>query len=206
MIQIRPVEAADLEAIYAISLATGLAGGDASHLHDDPTLIGHLYSAPYAVLEPDLGLVVGDEEGVGGYAVGALDTGAWDERLERDWWPDLRRRYADPPGRPSRAWTADQWRCFAIHHPGRTPAEITRDFPAHMHMNLLPRLQRQGLGAKLLAAWLELAAGRGAAGVHVGVNRANTGGEAFWRSQGFTELAIDPAIGGRSLWLGRRLT
>ena len=34
--RIRPFEPADLEACYAISLATGFEGGDASHLYRDP--------------------------------------------------------------------------------------------------------------------------------------------------------------------------
>jgi hypothetical protein len=53
MIDIRRFHADDLEALYAISLAAGLAGGDASHLYADPRLMGHIYAAPYALLEPD---------------------------------------------------------------------------------------------------------------------------------------------------------
>jgi hypothetical protein len=37
---IRQVEAKDLDACYATSLATGLAGGDASHLYCDPRMMG----------------------------------------------------------------------------------------------------------------------------------------------------------------------
>ncbi len=36
------------DACYSISLATGFAGGDASHLYRDPRLMGHIYIAPYA--------------------------------------------------------------------------------------------------------------------------------------------------------------
>lgn len=89
---IRQVRPDDLDALYRISLATGLAGGDASHLYADPRLMGHIYAAPYALLEPQLALVVEDSEGVAGFAVGATDTTAWEQRLERDWWPALRVR------------------------------------------------------------------------------------------------------------------
>jgi hypothetical protein len=58
---IRRIETKDLDACYAISLATGLAGGDASHLYRDPRMMGHIYIAPYALLEPDLTLVVEDD-------------------------------------------------------------------------------------------------------------------------------------------------
>jgi hypothetical protein len=81
MMIIRPYQPDDLDALYAISLATGFEGGDASHLYDDPRLIGHIYSAPYAVLEPELALVVEDRDGVAGFVVGVTDTSAWERSL-----------------------------------------------------------------------------------------------------------------------------
>jgi hypothetical protein len=66
MLTIRPFHADDLDDLYKISLATGLAGDDASHLYADPRLMGHIYSAPYALLEPQLAFVVEDQEGVAG--------------------------------------------------------------------------------------------------------------------------------------------
>ena len=47
---IRPFRASDLEALYAISLATGHEGGDAAHLYADPKLMGHIYATSYALL------------------------------------------------------------------------------------------------------------------------------------------------------------
>jgi hypothetical protein len=73
---IRPYEERDLDALFAISLATGLAGADASALYDDPRMMGHIYAAPYARLDPGLALVVEDDKGVAGYVVGTIDTAA----------------------------------------------------------------------------------------------------------------------------------
>ena len=58
MLNIRKFRSGDLDALYRISLATGFVGDDASHLYADPRLIGHIYAAPYALLEPQLALVV----------------------------------------------------------------------------------------------------------------------------------------------------
>ena len=196
MTTIRPFAPADLEACYAVSLATGFEGGDAAHLYRDPKLMGHLYVAPYALLEPTLALVVEDGDGVAGFAVGAADTAAWEERLERDWWPSLRGRYPDPSDVPAEERTPDQRRAFMIHHPARTPADVSARYPAHLHMNLLPRTQRRGIGSKLLGIWLEKG---GASAVHVGVKRANAGGARFWAARGFAELPVS----GRTLWMGR---
>ena len=70
MLDIRPFKPADLDALYAISLATGHEGGDATHLYEDGKLIGHIYAAPYALLEPDFALVVEDDHGIAGFALG----------------------------------------------------------------------------------------------------------------------------------------
>jgi GNAT superfamily N-acetyltransferase len=194
---IRPFRSADLEACYAISLATGFEGGDASHLYRDPRMMGHIYFAPYALLEPALALLVEDGDGVAGFAVGATDTTAWEERMEREWWPSLRRQYADPSDVPTERRTPDERRAFMIHHPARTPAAVTAIHPAHLHLNLLSRLQRRGAGSKLLDTWLARADARS---VHVGVNRANKGAVRFWAARGFEEL---PVPGERTLWMGR---
>src|SRR5262245_48631482 len=136
MIDIRPVKAADIEALYSISLLTGLAGADASHLYRDPKMIGHIYTAPYALLEPALSLVAEDGLGVAGYVLGTLDTLAWEERLEREWWPALRRRYRDPADIAPEARTPDEFRAFVIHHPERTPRPVAESYPAHLHLDL----------------------------------------------------------------------
>jgi GNAT superfamily N-acetyltransferase len=197
---IRPFHADDLAALYAVSLATGNAGRDAAGLYADPCMVGHIYSAPYGVLAPGLALVAEDAAGVAGFAVGTVDTAGWEALLERRWWPGLRQRYPDPGPEPSPGWSADQGRAFIIHHPSRVPTAIVASYPAHLHLNLLPRLQRRRVGAELLGAWLALARGQGAGCVHVGVNRANTGAIGFWQKQGFRPLDAPP---GRTLYFGR---
>src|SRR5262245_60941233 len=137
VLSIRTFRTADLEALYAISLATGHEGGDASRLYKDRKLIGHIYSAPYALLEPRLALVVEDSEGVAGFAVGTPDTEKWQERLKAEWWPELRRQYAEPTERPATEWSADERRAYAIYHPQRTPQQVVELYPAHLHLNLL---------------------------------------------------------------------
>ena len=92
---IRSFGSADLGALYRIALATGDAGTDASKLYRDPKLVGHIYAAPYAVLAPELALVIEDEQGVGGYGVGALCTRAFEELLEDSWWTALRAAHAE---------------------------------------------------------------------------------------------------------------
>jgi GNAT superfamily N-acetyltransferase len=202
-VDIRPFRPADLDALYAISLATGHEGGDASHLYEDGRLIGHIYSAPYAVLEPQLALVVDDDDGVAGFAVGTLDTARWHARLEADWWPTLRRDYADPSAIPPAERSVDQRRAFTIHHPERPPRQVVDAYPAHLHLNLAPRLQGRGAGTLLFVAWMARAAPQGATATHVGVNRANARALRFWSKHGFVALPLPNGTSSRTLWMGR---
>lgn len=203
MLVIRAFRPADLEALYAISLATGHEGGDSSHLYRDRKLIGHIYSAPYALLEPHLALVVEDNQGVAGFAVGTPDTAKWQERLEAEWWPKLRLQYVDPAARPATEWSADQRRAYAIHHPQYTPQRIIELYPAHLHLNLLERIQGRGAGTRLFTEWMALASRHGIGATHVGINSANARAVRFWSKRGFDHLKFANDGSGRTIWMGR---
>jgi len=200
MVELRPYRPGDLDALYDICLLTGDSGKDATGLYADPRLIGHIYSAPYGVLAPELAFVAEDEQGVVGYVVGVADTRAFDERLERDWWPTLRQRIEDPSV-PPEGRTSDQRLGYLIHHPGTTPHEVVSRFPAHMHMNVLPRAQGRKVGSRLFDMWVAAALPMGVRGLHVGVSPTNAGGRAFWESRGF--VRVPPHDG---VWLGQDIS
>ena len=201
MVQVRPLEHNDLDALYVIALLTGDNGGDASPLHADPRLIGHIYAAPYAVLSPQTAFVAEDEHGVAGYIVGALDTRAFEARLERDWWPALRARYADPSGRPPESWTADEMRAWLIHHPYPTPERVLADHPSHLHINLLPRLQGQGMGKALMDRFLGALRAAGSPGVHLGTGEANVRARRFYDLYGFSTVERPVGARSRTVWM-----
>jgi GNAT superfamily N-acetyltransferase len=203
VLEIRPFRSADLEALYAISLATGHEGRDASHLYADGRLMGHIYSAPYALLEPRLTLVVEDGEGVAGFVVGTPDTEKWHERLETEWWPKLRREYVDPSAIPSNQRSADQRRAFTIHRPERHPKPVVEAYPAHVHLNLSARIQGRGAGTWLFSEWMARASRQGVKAIHVGINGANVRAVRFWSRQGFDHLQLPNGCSSRSVWMGR---
>lgn len=197
MTTLRRYVPADLDALYRICLETGDAGRDATVQHNDPQLLGHIYAAPYGVLEPNNVLVAEDEAGVAGYIVGTHDTRGFDTRLERDWWPPLRERYRRATGLTA----ADRDRVASIMSPGHPPAELVAAYPAHIHMNLLPRLRGQRIGTRLLAMWIEQARAAGVSGIHLGAGTSNQGGIAFWTRSGFTPLIEAPGV----VWFGMML-
>jgi ribosomal protein S18 acetylase RimI-like enzyme len=182
--KIRPYRADDLDALYRICLATGDAGRDAAALYRDPKIIGNVHAAPYAALSPETAFVAEDEGGVAGYIVGARDTHAFEKQLESDWWPHLRLRYPDPAS----PINADERMARFIHHPPRTPRRISQPYPSHLHINLLPRLQGRGLGARLIDRWLAAIAATGSRGAHLAVGGRNERAVAFYRKYGLREL------------------
>jgi len=200
MPSIRPFRLADLDALYEIALKTGDSGQDASALHDDPKLIGHIYAAPYALLEPARAFVAEDEAGVAGYIVGTADTHAFDARLEAEWWPELRAQYEDPVAKPPASWSADERRQYVIHHPYKTPARIVAAYPAHLHINLLPRLQGRDVGRRLVEHFLEAMRQAGARGVHLGCGATNTRALHFYARYGFSE--IERSSRTHTVWMG----
>ena len=197
MATLRPYAPADLDGLYSICLKTGDSGRDATALHNDPQLIGHIYAAPYGVLEPDNVLVAEDEGGLAGYIVGTHDSDAFAERLDREWWPALQARYADSAGMTP----ADKGRIAAIMKPQRSPADLVATYPAHIHMNLLAQLRGQRVGTRLLQAWIDQARAKGVTGIHLGASATNTGGIAFWTRSGFTPLREEPGV----VWFGMSL-
>jgi len=185
MAQIRGFRADDLDALYGICLATGDAGDDAAHLYRDPKLIGHVYAGGYAAISPETVFVAEDGEGVAGYILGPADTRAFEARMETHWWAALRTRYPDvasPPALP------DERMCHLIHHPARLPDSIVGAYPAHLHINLLPRLRGQGIGRRLVDRWRAEVAAMDATGAHLVVGTRNERAVDFYRIYGFHEL------------------
>jgi GNAT superfamily N-acetyltransferase len=191
MVAIRRYRPADLPALYEICLKTADNGADASHLYADPKLVGEIFAAPYATLQPDCAFVAEDEDGVGAYILGAPDTRAFEARCEAEWWPALRGRYADTSDVPSRQRTREQWDAYYIHHPPPNPQACIDAAPAHLHIDLLPRLQGQGVGKRLMDAFLERVGGR----AHLGCQAPNTRAQRFYEIYGFRWLEGVPPKG-----------
>jgi ribosomal protein S18 acetylase RimI-like enzyme len=179
---IRPFRPGDERVLYDICLRTGASGADASGTYLDPNLLGEVYVGPYLRLTPALALVAEDEHGVAGYVLGVADTRAFEKACEREWWPALRARYplgAFPPNSP------DDRLVRLIHGPPEASEDVVERYPAHLHIDLLPRLQGRGFGRRLLEALFANLLAAGAPAVHLGVGLANRRAIGFYERMGF---------------------
>ncbi len=187
-IAIRPCDLeTDLDALYDICLRTGAAGDDATGLMTDPRLLGEVFAAPYAVLEPDHAFVLDDGTGRAvGYVLGARDVAAFEQRAEAEWWPGLRQRHPEGSGEG-----LDAILVAMLHHRDAPAAELTDRYPSELHIDLLPEAQGRGWGRRMIEHLLTSLGDAGSIGVHLGTSTANTRAIAFYRRLGFTELGSD---------------
>jgi len=206
MLRLRRARPEDQPAFYATCLQTSDNGADGSHLHDDPDALGHIYVGPYLKLEPDFALALEDDKGVCGYCLGTPDSTRYYQRFTSEWLPAIQTKLRQPTGDPAK-WTLTE----QLHHHLLHPTALIHfppafaAWPAHLHIDLLPRAQGQGWGRRMLDQQMAMLRAAGAPGVHLCVAPGNTRAQAFYRKLGFTDLPTGPDTPPDSVFLGRTL-
>ena len=199
---IRRASAGDEPGAYHVCLKTGNHGEDGEALYrDDPDALGRIFVGPYFALEPALGLVLEDAQGICGYALGAQDSRTFYARYEAEWRPRLCAQFAAPEGRPAN-WTALEQVYDAYHHPDYFCPDPYEAYPSHLHIDLLPRVQGRGHGRRMLEQVMEAMRERGSPGAHLGVSMRNARARAFYTHLGFHELTRTGAADGGCIYMG----
>ena len=188
MFDIRPFHPSDLTALYRICLQTADNGGDATHSIADPDLHGHIYAAPYAVLEPDLCFVLTKEDVPIGYILGTRDSAEFSRNCEQNWFPPLRQHYP----LPSADDNTNDAHFIRLLHRGHGIDEGLGDYPAHLHIDILPEGQGAGFGRKLMQTFLDKLRELNVSGVHLGVSKNNPHAIGFYERIGFERLQEYP--------------
>lgn len=189
MSRIRPYRPADREAMYEICVKTADAGGDASGILSDDRIWGDIFAVPYVERHPDLAWVVESEDGRAiGYIVATDDTDAFNAWFRDEWWPAFHERFPRPAELVTRE---DRMIAYAYN---RAPGidENAAEYPAHLHIDLMPETQGQGLGRALVETLFAELTRRGVRGLHLGMDATNTGASAFYERLGMTELPAAP--------------
>lgn len=143
---------------------------------------------PYVTRHPDLAWMVEDDRGD---VVGTDDTDAFEDWFRAEWWPRHADRFPLPEEERSR-----QDGIVRYAHGRRAGAEpyAGRGYSAHLHIDLLPQAQRQGLGRRLIQTMLDAQRRRGVAGLHLAADRNNADAIAFYERIGFTPLESHPGV------------
>ena len=140
---IRPYREADLDAVYDVCVRTADGGGDARGKYRSDDLMPDLFAGPYVFLEPDFAFVLDDGCRAVGYVIGTPGTAAFARAYRARWIPRLAGRYPvppDPPASPDDEMIALRYRPERLLWPGLA------EYPAHLHIDLLPPFQGAGHG------------------------------------------------------------
>ena len=193
---IRGYRPSDLDALYDICIRTADAGDDLSGRFSDDRLLGDIYAAPYVTLEPELARILDDGDGHAiGYILGTANTPEFVRRYVAEWLPSLGVRYDDDDD------PRDAGLLELLRWPQRMLMPELDEYPAHLHIDLLPQARGHGEGRALMTSFLRGLHAAGVERVHLSMAPANTGARAFYDRLGFTEIPVPPGRGG--LYLGR---
>lgn len=192
----------DEAAAYHVCMKTGDHGKDGTEFYrEDPDALGRIYVGPYLQFAPEYSLLLEDDEGVCGYSLGTLDSHEFFDRYEKEWRPELVGQFPEPTG-DSSSWTRIEEAHYLYHHPDYFCPEPYAKYPAHLHIDLLPRAQGQGMGRQMIEKLVALLKDAGAPGVHLGMSITNDPAYGFYQKLGFQELVRDE----ESIYMGMALT
>jgi len=187
---IRPYRPEDRDDCYDICVRTAEVGGDATGMYSTDELMGDLFFDPYVDLDPSLAFVVDTGARVSGYVVATADTREHVRRYRAEIYPAFAEKY--PLTHP---WPAPDAHMIGLgHNPERMLFPWLDDYPAHLHIDLLPELQGQGFGRRLMDTLRAALAERGVPAVHLEMVTANVRARAFYDRLGFRELASSDGL------------
>ena len=198
---IRPYRPDDRAALYDICVRTGYLGGDARPHYRDPWILPEIFAGPYSYLEPELTLVATDaKDRAVGYVVGTADTATFVKRFRAEWLPLVADRYPPLAGEPT---DLDGQMRHLLHWPERMLLPELVEYPAHLHIDLLPDYQGHGDGRRLIQRLSAALRDAGVPALHLGMATANTPARAFYDRIGMHVIEVpDP---GPVAYLGLRL-
>lgn len=188
MYTIRPYQEKDRRRVEAICLSPETAGTDREAGRNplsEPLLT--VFCRYYVEQEPQHCFVAADEQDEAvGYILCAADFPAWEEVFTRLYLKKTRNPITKAMGKG----TIEGLRPFS------------KEYPAHLHIDLMERCQRQGLGTRLMDTLLAHLRERGVPGVVLSVEAGNEKGIRFYQKYGFQELGRDK----RQITLGKKLS
>jgi GNAT superfamily N-acetyltransferase len=185
---IRSYHSSDNDQVYNICLQTGDSGKDATKLFNDPLVLGHIYAGPYMEYEPQSVFILNDDSGICGYILGTMNSNAFYDWMNKDWFPVIRKDYNQPIGESS-TWSRTEKTINILFQPMNN--KLFTDFPAHLHIDLLPRAQGKGQGTLMMDHYILHLKKNNISGVHLELGITNERAFNFYSKYGMDELERD---------------
>jgi ribosomal protein S18 acetylase RimI-like enzyme len=189
--RIRPYRHDDRADVFEVCVRTGTG---------DPAVLPDVYAAPYLSFDPSLAFVVDTGERVAGYILATADTREFVRRYRSEWLPPFVERHGvERHGVERHGAEPSQVEPDGVLAAGLRPERMlvpgVDEYPAHLHIDLLPEIQRQGLGRMLVDTLTDALRARGVRGLHLVADPENTAAIAFYERLGFVALPAPPQTG-----------
>ena len=183
-IAIRSASKSDLASLYYVAAKTGNSGTDATGMFRNDDMIGEVYVGPYVTLAPDTSFALVEDDIPVGYGLCVLNTDSFQRTAHESWWPQLQKKYS-----ALIAYAESEWLIHEIFNPTPSPKSILKDYPSHGHIDLLPHVQGQGWGRRIMETMEACLCGLGSPGFHLRVSAQNERGLGFYATLGYHEIA-----------------
>jgi len=173
---IRAYDPKDKENVRMVCLRTG---PEDALREEGPhrTMILTTYCDYYVECETQNCFVIADDnDGAVGYIFSAEDYWRYYARFKKEYLPRI-------TGSGLRA------QCRSVIW---LPRLFIKKYPAHLHIDILPDYQRQGLGSQLMDTLTAHLRAKGIPGVMLGVGSKNEKGKNFYKKYGFGEVVRAP--------------
>jgi glycerol-1-phosphate dehydrogenase [NAD(P)+] len=204
----RPASLSDVASCGAVCLQTGRYGEDgAADFPNDPFALSRIYTTPYIRLQPhaSFALVLTDgTDAVVGYCLATPNSSSFFADYERAERPALALAF---PIETAPKFSARERSVHALYHtPEYAVPSAAASFPAHLHIDLLPRARGAGYGRALVNLQCAQLARAGACGVFVNLAASNKSAAAFYAALDFSYLEDGPGSGDdATIFMGRQL-
>lgn len=166
-----------------IAYQTGFFGQSAAPYFANERLFARLWVGPYFRGGGFACLVAESEGEILGYILGSPDPARYGRALRRV----LLGRTLPRLTPLHQTWASLPYLLRAGRYP--SPHADWTQFPAHLHINLLPQARGLGVGKRLLAAHLDILRGAGVAGVQLSTTTENRAALELYRQFDFVQLA-----------------
>jgi len=188
---IRSYRKEDKPSIREISFETAFLGHPADVFFTDQEILADTLTLYFTDHEPESCIVAEADGGVVGYLTGAKNASTLNRIFLLNILPRLflkallRRTFFDTQNR------AFAFRCLKSYFKGEFQMpDFSRDYPATLHINIRQGFRGQGVGARLMDAYLQYLASEKVAGVQLSTMSSEAA--VFFQSQGFEVLGQRP--------------
>lgn len=165
------------------------------------TIGSHIWCLPYLTLSPQTCFVLDDGSGHAvGYCIGTPDTEGFAQRWKAEFVPAIDRDLRNLPV-PDGVSEDERQRlqgkkdelCDGIYNSPHglvfgDYADQLKDYPGHLHIDILPSHQRMGFGKRLVDALLQSLKEAGCRGLYLGMVAGNSDAGRFYEREGFYRL------------------